>query len=248
MAFSKDDCSRYARQLALPEIGEAGQERLLASSVLIIGAGGLGSPAAFYIAASGVGRIGLVDSDKVDLSNLQRQILHGSHDLGREKVVSAAETLGDLNPSLKLETYKIRLDSGNAPGLFAKYDFIVDATDNFGSKILIGETAWRLGKPHSHAGIVAFAGQTFTVLPPKGPCVRCLYRQTPKDPATPRGPLGAVPGVIGSIQAIETIKFLVGLPPSLTDSVLVFDSLTLGFRKVQLKPNPSCPLCSGKAI
>ena len=243
MPLSKDDRSRYARQLALPEIGEAGQERLLASSVLIIGAGGLGSPAAFYIAAAGVGRLGIVDSDVVDLSNLQRQILHGSHDLGRKKALSAIESLSDLNPSLKLEQFDTRLTADNAPAIFANYDFIVDATDNFASKVLIGEAAWRAGKPHSHGGIVAFVGQAFTIIPPKGPCVKCLYRSTPKDPATPRGPLGAVPGVIGSIQAIEAIKFLAGLKPSLTDSVLFFDALTLTFRKVPLKANPKCALC-----
>jgi len=247
MALSKDSLGRYARQLALPEIGEEGQERLLASSALIVGAGGLGSPASLYIAAAGVGRIGLVDSDTVDLSNLQRQILHGSHDIGRFKVDSAQETLSDLNPCLKVETWKIRLDEKNAPGLFSDYDFIVDATDNFASKILIGEAAWRAGKPHSHAGISAFSGQAMTVLPPQGPCVRCLYRETPADPAAPRGPLGAVPGVIGSIQAIETVKALLGLKPSLCGCVLAFDALSMSFRKVPLKPNPSCPLCSSKS-
>jgi len=244
MALGKDSRERYARQLALPEIGEAGQARLLESSVLIVGAGGLGSPAAYYIAAAGVGRIGIVDSDKVELSNLQRQILHGSHDLGRSKVDSAEETLSNLNPSLKIEAWKLRLDGGNAHGLFSRYDFIVDATDNFSSKLLIGEAAWRTGKPHSHAGIAAFAGQTFTVVPPRGPCVSCLYRQTPKDPALPRGPLGAVPGVIGAIQAIEAVKFLLGLKPSLLGTVLFFDALSLSFRKVALKPNPSCLVCA----
>jgi molybdopterin/thiamine biosynthesis adenylyltransferase len=247
MPLAKDDRARYARQLALPEIGEAGQERLLNSSALIIGAGGLGSPAAFYIAAAGVGRLGVVDSDVVDLSNLQRQILHGSHDLGRKKALSAIETLGDLNPSLKLDAFDLRLDESNAPELFAKYDFIVDATDTFASKVLIGEAAWRAGKPHSHAGIAAFAGQALTVLPPHGPCVKCLYRETPKDPAAPRGPLGAVPGVIGAVQAIEAIKFLAGLKPSLTGAALFFDALSVSFRKVPLKPNLKCPLCGGRA-
>ncbi len=245
MALGKNSRERYARQLALPEIGEAGQERLLKSSALVVGAGGLGSPAAFYIAAAGVGRIGLLDSDKVELSNLQRQILHSSHDLGRPKAESAEETLRDLNPSLDIETYNLRLTPENAGGIFAKYDFIVDATDNFASKILIGETAWRLGKPHSHAGITAFAGQAFTVLPPKGPCVRCLYRETPQDPAASRGPLGALAGVIGSIQAIETVKTLLGLKPGLQGAVIAFDALEMSFRKVLLKANPNCPLCSG---
>lgn len=245
MPLGKEDRARYARQLALPEIGEAGQRRLLASSVLVVGAGGLGSPAAFYVAAAGVGRVGLVDFDKVELSNLQRQILHCSHDLGRPKAVSAAETLRDLNPSLEVESYERRLDEANAAELFSKYDFIIDATDNFSSKILIGETAWRLGKPHSHAGITAFSGQLMSVLPPSGPCVRCLYRRTPEDPAAPRGPLGAVPGVIGSLQALEAVKLLAGLKLSLTGCVLAFDALSMSFRKVPLKPGPSCPLCGG---
>jgi len=246
MALSKEERARYARQLALPEIGEAGQERLLASSVLIVGAGGLGSPAAFYVAAAGIGRLGIVDSDTVEISNLQRQILHGSHDLGRPKVVSASEFLHELNPSLHIETHEVRLDASNAQALFSKYDFIIDATDNFSSKIMIGEAAWRVGKPHSHGGIAGFTGQTMTVVPPNGPCVRCLYRQTPKDPATPRGPLGAVPGVIGSIQALEAIKCILGIKPLLTGCVLSFDALSTSFRKVALKPNPSCQLC-GKA-
>lgn len=247
MALGKEDRARYARQLALPEIGEAGQLRLLASSVLIIGAGGLGSPAAFYIAAAGVGHLGIVDHDRVDLSNLQRQILHSSHDLGRSKALSASESLGDLNPSLKIDVYDLRLDASNAPGLFAKYDFILDATDNFSSKLLIGETAWRLGKPHSHAGVAAFAGQLMTVVPPHGPCVRCLYRTMPEDPKAPRGPLGAVPGVIGSLQALEAVKALVGIKSLLTGCVLAFDALSMDFRKVPLKPNPACPLCGGNS-
>ncbi len=246
MSLGKEERARYARQLALPEIGEAGQERLLSSSVLIVGAGGLGSPAAFYVAAAGIGRLGLIDFDKVDISNLQRQILHSSHDIGRPKVVSAAESLGDLNHALEIDAYERRLDEANAPELFSKYDFIIDATDNFSSKILIGEAAWRLGKPHSHAGITGFSGQLMTVVPPHGPCVRCLYRETPKDPVQPRGPLGAIPGVIGSLQAIEAVKLLAGIKPALTGCVLTFDALSMSFRKVPLKPNPSCPLCGGK--
>ncbi len=238
--------ARYARQIALPEIGEAGQARLLASSALVIGAGGLGSPVALYLAAAGVGRLGILDCDKVDLSNLQRQILHGTGDLGRPKSLSAVETLRELDPALKLDRIEARFDASNADSLVADYDFIVDATDNFASKTLIGETAWRHGKPHSHAGLSGFSAQLMTVLPPEGPCVRCLFREIPEDPAVPRGPIGALAGVIGSLQALEAIKFLAGLKPSFVGCVLAVDGLSSSFRKIPLKANSRCPLCAAR--
>lgn len=244
MPLSPQDAQRYARQIALPEIGPHGQERLLKSSVLIVGAGGLGSPAAMYLAAAGVGRIGLLDFDIVDLCNLQRQILHSSSGVGKPKVESAAATLSSLNPSLEIEPHNVRLGEANAKGIFAAYDFIIDAADNFETKALIGETAWRLGKPHSYGGVREFSGQTMTVVPPDGPCVRCLLGRAPRSSGISRGPLGPVPGVIGSIQAAEAIKCLAGVQNLLAGSLLSFDALSMDFRKIWIKPSPHCPLCS----
>ena len=242
--LGKEDAERYSRQTALPELGEEGQLRLLQSSALIVGAGGLGSPAAFYVAAAGVGRIGIADPDKVELSNLQRQILHGIHDLGRPKARSAYESLRKLNPSLKIEMHEMRVSSENAIALFSKYDFIIDATDSFAAKLMIAETAWQAGKPLSHGGVSGFCGQTMTVLPGVKPCLRCVFHETPADPSNPAGPMGFVPGVIGAIQAAEAVKFLAGLQVSLRGKMLTFNSLSMEFRKVEINPDPACPLCS----
>jgi molybdopterin-synthase adenylyltransferase len=241
--------SRYARQLSLPEIGEAGQERLLAGRVMVIGAGGLGSPAALYLAAAGVGSIGIADDDRVEMSNLQRQILHSTDRIGRHKTASADETLQALNPDVKVEPFPVRVTQANAARLLQSWDFVIDATDSFDSKFLIADTCHAAGRPYSHAGITRYFGQTMTVLPGTTACYRCVFAEAP--PLTdadvrPAGPLGAVPGVIGSIQAIEAIKFLLGLGELLTGRLLTFDALRMRFREVAVARDAACPLCGSK--
>jgi len=235
---------RYARHLSLPEIGEKGQKKLGKSRVLIIGTGGLGSPAAYYLAAAGISTIGLMDSDVVELSNLQRQILHFTPDLGRKKTASAEDKLKMLNPDVQIKTYPIRLTSENARSILCDFDFVIDATDNFGSKILIANACHSAGKPYSHAGVLRFFGQTMTVIPGQTACYRCVFESPPEDPEIPQGPLGAVPGVIGSIQAVEAIKYLLHVGDLLTNRLLTFDAIKLRFREVPLKQNPHCLLCA----
>ena len=245
MPLNEPQRQRYARHLVLPEISEAGQERLLSSSVLVIGAGGLGSPVAFYLAAAGVGTIGIMDGDEVDLSNLQRQILHTSDAIGTLKTDSAQARLGALDPSIRIEPYPFRLTRENAPGILAPYDFVVDATDNFESKFLIGRACHEAGKPWSHAGIRNFHGQTMTVIPGSTACYHCLFHEEGAPVGgIPQGPLGALPGVIGSIQAIEAIRHLLGIGRPLTDTLLTFDALSMSFRKIPVRRDPACPLCS----
>lgn len=244
MSLSDEQRQRYARHLALPEIGEAGQEKLLGSKVLVIGAGGLGSPAAFYLAAAGIGAIGLMDGDTVDLSNLQRQILHTTASVGANKTASAQERLEALDPSIRIELYAFRLTQKNAPEILPGYDFVIDATDNFDSKFLIARACHQAAKPYSHAGIRNFHGQTMTVIPGKTACYRCLFHEDGAPVGgTPQGPIGALPGVIGSIQAIEAIKYLLDIGELLTDALLTFDALAMSFRKVAVRRDPACPLC-----
>ncbi|MEI6148477.1 MAG: HesA/MoeB/ThiF family protein [bacterium] len=249
MLFTGEERDRYARHLTLPEIGENGQARLRAGSVLVVGAGGLGSPAALYLAAAGVGTLGLVDADVVDTSNLQRQLLHATSDVGRLKVDSAAEKLRALNPHVRLRTYAERFSEANADRILHEYSFVVDATDSFQSKFLIADVCHRAGKTYSHAGILGFSGQTMTVIPNVTTCYRCVFISPPEEPAgaRPQGPLGVVPGVIGAIQATEAIKYLLGVGTLLTNSVLVYDALELTFRRVPVRRNPECPLCGAKA-
>ena len=238
---------RYARHLTLPEIGPAGQGKLLAARVLLVGVGGLGSPAGFYLAAAGIGTLGVMDGDVLEASNLQRQIAHTTPDLGRPKVESAQRTFQALNPDCHVRKIATRLTATNAAGVLADYDFVVDATDNFDSKFLIADACHATRKLYSHAGILAFFGQTMTVIPGQTACYRCLFEQPPETPAgLPRGPVGAVPGVIGSIQAMEAIKFIIGCGALLTDRLLTFDALQMQFRVVNVRRNPHCRLC-GKA-
>ena len=236
---------RYARQLALPEIGLAGQQRLGRARVLIVGAGGLGSPAAYYLAAAGVGTLRIADDDVVDLSNLQRQILHATADVGRPKAASAADSLLRLNPELRVEARRCRFDRHTAGDLAADADFVIDAADNFEAKFLIADVCHELGKPYSHAGIDGFAGQTMTVLPGRTACYRCVFQAPPGggEARAVRGPLGAVPGVVGAVQATEAVKCLLGIGTLLTDRLLVYDALSLSFRSVALRRNEECPLC-----
>lgn len=244
--LSADQCQRYARQISLPEIGAAGQNKLLASRVLLIGVGGLGSPAGYYLAAAGIGALGLVDGDTLELSNLQRQIVHTTADLGHPKVASAARAFAALNPDIRIHAHHLRLTAENAPGLFKEYDFIIDATDNFESKFLIAESCHAAGKPYSHAGILKFIGQALTVVPGQTACLRCVFDELPPgNKAPPQGPLGVVPGVIGTIQATEAIKYLLGLGELLTNRLLTYDALRMEFRLVRINRNSACPLCRG---
>jgi len=246
MTLSSNQSRRYARQLALPEIGEDGQKKLLASRVLLIGLGGLGSPAGYYLAAAGIGTLGLVDGDALELSNLQRQIAHTTADLGKSKVASAARAFAALNPDIRINAHNLCLTAENAPGLFKEYDFIIDATDNFESKFLIAAICHTAGKPYSHAGILKFIGQTMTVIPGQTACLRCVFDKLPPANKEPlQGPLGVVPGVIGAIQATEAIKYLLGLGELLTNRLLTYDALHLQFRAVRINRNPACLLCHG---
>lgn len=251
MAFSPEERERYARHLALPGFGGQAQEKLRSGRVLVVGCGGLGSPALLYLAAAGVGRLGLVDSDIVDLTNLQRQILHATPDIGRPKVESAIGRLRTLNPHVRLDPHPERLTDENAQSLFAPYDLILDATDNFTSKYLISDTCVALGKPFIHAGISAFSGQLMTVLPGHSACLRCLFPSPPPraadGPDIDAGPLGAIPGVIGSLQAAEAIKFLTGIGALLTDTLLTYDGLEGEFRPIHANRNPACPACGNEA-
>jgi adenylyltransferase/sulfurtransferase len=243
-----DQIERYSRQIMIPELGGKGQIRLRESKVLIVGAGGLGSPAALYLTAAGIGTLGLVDQDHVELSNLQRQILHSTSDLGKEKVVSAREKLLQLNPEVDVLTYSTRLDGANAPDIFASYDFIVDGSDNFATKFVVNDVAVALGKPFSHAGILRFQGQTITVLPHRSACYRCVFREEPPAGEIPgcqqAGILGAVAGTIGSIQATEAIKFLIGMEEGLlVNRLLVYNAHTLSMRTVEVRRDPRCRAC-----
>lgn len=248
MALTRNQQERYARHIALKEIGEKGQQRLLASRVLVIGAGGLGSPAAFYLAAAGIGTIGIMDGDHVDLSNLQRQILHTTASVGRAKTDSASERLHALDPSITLECFPFHLTPGNAAAILSGFDVVLDATDNFDAKFLISRACHEAEKPSVHAGIKEFSGQVMTIIPGTTTCCHCLFHtEGVPDGGTPRGPIGALPGIIGSIQATEAIKYLLGIGRLLTDRLLTCDLLTMKFRSVPLSRNSRCPLCGNHA-
>lgn len=248
MTLSAFQTQRYARHLSLPEIGAAGQGRLLSARVLLIGVGGLGSPAGFYLAAAGVGTLGVMDGDVLEASNLQRQIAHTTADLGRPKVASAQRAFEGLNPDCRVRKISERLTAANAARVLADFDFVVDATDNFDSKFLIADACHAARKPYSHAGIREFFGQTMTVIPGTSACYRCLFDAPPEGPAgAPRGPVGALPGVIGSLQALEAIKFISGCGTLLTDRLLTFDALKMSFRVVNVRRNPHCRLCGSPA-
>jgi molybdopterin/thiamine biosynthesis adenylyltransferase len=232
----------------LDGVGELGQERLLTGRVLIIGAGGLGSPAALYLAAAGVGSIGIADSDIVDLSNLQRQILHATADIGVAKTASAVAKLAAINPDLTLTAHQFRIERDNIAELLAQYDFVLDCTDNFDAKFLINDACVSAGKPYSHGGILKYSGQTMTVLPGKSACYRCIFPAAPDETTSlacsRAGVLGVLPGIIGTIQATEAIKSLVGIGELLLDRLLTYDSLKMKFREVPLRRSPHCPACS----
>ena len=249
MAFTNEQLERYSRHIILKEVGVKGQKKLLAGKVLIIGAGGLGSPAAMYLAAAGVGTIGLVDSDVVDLSNLQRQILHATGDVGKPKVVSGRETINALNPDVEVVTYNEWVHSGNLLDIIKDrdYDFILDGTDNFPVKFLINDACVMLKKPFSHAGIIRFQGQTMTYVPGRGPCYRCVFKNPPPPDAVPTckqaGVIGVMGGVIGTIQATEAVKYILGLGDLLTGYLLTYNALKMEFRKIKLADVRDCAVC-----
>ncbi len=247
MNLTEEQIERYSRQIILPDIGGVGQERLLSGKILVIGAGGLGSPVALYLAAAGVGTIGIMDGDAVDLSNLQRQVIHTTDDVGVQKVVSAKQTMNEINPDVNVITYEERFTAANGPEILKDYDFVVDGTDSFGSKFLIADACHFAGKPYNHAGILGFSGQTFSVKPGETACYRCVFREAPPPGSVPTcsqaGVLGAVAGVIGTLQANEVLKFLTEVGEPLYDRLLVFDALKSSFRNVNVKRSSSCPLC-----
>ncbi len=240
---------RYDRQLRLAEIGIDGQQKLLQARVLIVGVGGLGSPAALYLAAAGAGTLGLVDSDTVSLSNLQRQILHSTADLGRPKVDSAAARLRALNPDTQLLLFPERLTAARAPALLAGFDFVLDCTDNFPSKFLVADACHAARIPYSHAGILGLTGQALTVFPGRTACLRCVFDPPPPpDPAAGPNPvLGVAPGLFGALQAAEAIKVLLHIGTPLTNTLLHIDLLCLQFRQTPVRQNPDCPLCGTRS-
>lgn len=249
MAFTNEQLERYSRHIILKEIGVKGQKKLLNGKVLIIGAGGLGAPAALYLAAAGVGTIGIADADEVDLSNLQRQVIHATSDLGKPKVESAKETMNAINPDVTVNTYHTFVTSENILDLIRDYDFILDGTDNFPAKFLINDACVMAGKPFCHAGIIRFKGQLMTVIPKESPCYRCVFKNPPPKDAVPTckqaGVIGAMAGVIGSLQAMEAVKYLTGAGELLTGQLLTFDALTMEFHKVKLpKRGKGCAVCS----
>ncbi len=238
---------RYGRQIIMPDIGIEGQQKIADSGILVIGVGGLGSPVSYYLAAAGVGRLGLVDKDTVDLSNLQRQILHSTPDLDRPKVVSASEKLKALNPSVNLELHQVSVKADNIRSIIREYDFVVSATDNFKSKYLINDACLMEGIPFSHGGVVRTHGQTVTVLPHQTACFRCIFEEPPPSgvmmPASQAGVLGAAAGMLGTIQATEALKFVTGMGELLTDMILSFNAANMDFQKIRLNRNGKCPVC-----
>jgi sulfur-carrier protein adenylyltransferase/sulfurtransferase len=245
--LSAEEIKRYSRHLIMPEVGVDGQRKLKAAKVLCIGAGGLGSPAAMYLAAAGVGTIGIVDFDVVDFSNLQRQLLHGTPDVGRSKLASAKDRLNALNPNVHIETYETALSSANALKLFEPYDVILDGTDNFPTRYLVNDACVLTGKPNAYGSIFRFEGQASVFATKDGPCYRCLYPEPPPPGLVPScaegGVLGVLPGIIGVIQATETIKLVMGIGEPLIGRFLIYDALRMRFRELKLRKDADCPVC-----
>jgi molybdopterin-synthase adenylyltransferase len=246
--FSEEEIRRYSRHIVLPEVGGIGQKQINRASVLVVGAGGLGSPVALYLAATGVGTIGIVDDDVVDTSNLQRQILHTTADVGRKKVESAREALLALNPNLTIVPHDVRLNAGNVLDILKDYDVVAEGSDNFPTKFLVNDACVMTGTPLSMAGIFRFSGQILTVVPREGPCYRCLIPQPPPPGAIPScqeaGVLGAMAGAVGVIQATEVLKLILGKGEVLRGRLLLFEALQMRFEPIEVKRNPECPVCS----
>lgn len=247
MTFSQNEIQRYSRHLIMPEVGMTGQKKLKSASILLIGAGGLGSPLGLYLAAAGIGRLGLVDFDVVDHSNLQRQVLHTTADVGRPKLQSAAEHLQAINPEVELDLYETHISSANAMKLMGPYDIVIDGTDNFPTRYLVNDACVLLGKPNVYGSIFRFDGQASVFHPPHGPCYRCLFPEPPPPGMVPScaegGVLGILPGTIGIIQATEAVKLILGTGKSLIGRLMIYDALDMTFREMKIRRNPECPLC-----
>ncbi|NVM04933.1 MAG: HesA/MoeB/ThiF family protein [Candidatus Helarchaeota archaeon] len=244
MKLSEKEIKRYNRQIIAMEIGEEGQEKLKSSSILIMGLGGLGSPVAYYLTAAGVGRLGLIDMDVVELSNLQRQIIHSTETIGKNKTDSAFQKLSRLNPNVKLKLINEKLTTKNALSIIENYDFIVDCSDNFGAKFLVNDACLKKKKPFSIGGVRGFEGQLMTVIPFKSACYRCVFHSPPPKTDSPLPVVGATPGFAGTIQAMEAIKYIIGLRDGLlTNFLLIFDLLTMSFQKIRIKADENCPAC-----
>ncbi len=250
LSLTPSEVARYSRHLIMPEVGMEGQKRLKAASVLLIGAGGLGSPLGLYLAAAGIGRIGIVDFDVVDFSNLQRQILHGTPDVGRPKLQSAKERLHAINPEVQVDLYETRLTSANAIQIMTPYDIVIDGTDNFPTRYLVNDACVLLKKPNVYGSIFRFDGQASVFHPPQGPCYRCLYPEPPPPGEVPScaegGVLGILPGLIGCIQATEGVKLILGKGSSLIGRLLLYDALQMKFQEFKVRRNPKCPMCGDK--
>ncbi|PIW67028.1 MAG: adenylyltransferase [Candidatus Omnitrophica bacterium CG12_big_fil_rev_8_21_14_0_65_43_15] len=247
MKLREDQIERYSRQILLPNVGGAGQEKLLSAKVLIIGAGGLGSPCALYLASAGIGKIGIVDSDTVELNNLQRQIIHSMKNVGKAKVESAKECLTGINTDIEIVPYNVRLTSVNIMDIIKEYDIIIDGSDNFPTRYLVNDACVLSGKPLSHGGIFRFDGQAITILPGESACYRCLFPEPPPPGLVPScqeaGILGAVAGIIGIIQANEVLKYILKIGNPLAGKLLVFNALDSSFRQVKVPKDPKCPIC-----
>jgi adenylyltransferase/sulfurtransferase len=245
--FSTQELARYSRHFALPEFGQAGQQKLKQGSVLLVGAGGLGSPAALYLAAAGVGRIGLVDFDQIDVTNLQRQIMYTTDDVGRAKLQVSAQRLRSLNPEIIVTTHEVRLTRDNALDVLADYDVVIDGTDNFPTRYLVNDACVLLKKPYVYGSILRFDGQVSVFDAERGPCYRCLFREPPPPGLVPNcaegGVLGVLPGIIGSLQALEAVKLLAEVGESLVGRLVLFDGLSMRWRELKLKKHAECPLC-----
>ena len=246
------ELARYSRHLTLPNVGLDGQRRLKRARILIVGAGGLGSPTALYLAAAGIGTLGLVDFDVVDATNLQRQLLHGTKDVGRSKLDSAVDRLADVNPNVRVERHETRLTSANALGILRGYDIVIDGTDNFATRYLTNDACVLLGKPNVYGSIFRFEGQASLFATPDAPCYRCLYPDPPPPGMVPScaegGVLGVLPGLVGTIQATEAIKLVLGIGQTLAGRLLLIDALTMQFRTVRVKKDPACPACGTRTI
>ena len=245
--FTDEQIERYSRHIILPEVGGVGQRKIMDARVLMIGAGGLGSPAAYYLAAAGIGHLGIVDFDKVDLSNLQRQIIHSTERIGMLKTESAKKTITALNPDVDVTLYNERINSQNIKELFEGYDYIVDGSDNFATRFLINDACVLMGKTNIHGSIFRFEGQATVFEPQDGPCYRCLYPEPPPPGLVPNcqegGVLGVLAGIIGNIQAVETLKLVLGIGESLSGKLLIYDALNTEFKKLTLKRDANCPVC-----
>lgn len=247
MNLTNDQIERYSRQIILPKLGGRGQEKLLNARVLVIGAGGLGSPAVLYLTAAGAGKIGIVDSDKVELNNLQRQIVHSTKNVGKQKVESAKERLNAINPDVEVVAHNLRITSNNIMDIIKDYDIVIDGSDNFPTRYLVNDACVMAKKPLSHGGIFRFDGQAITILPGESACYRCLFPEPPPPGLVPScqeaGILGAVAGIIGTIQANEALKYILGIGTPLAGKLLVFNALDSSFRTVKVPKNPDCPVC-----